>query len=133
MTAPERVSAMVDDALDIRPLLDPRQLQFPAGRWRDHGPVNFSATWRGDASDDLIEVVQPPVSASGLSSEEANSNGSRIRFLPASWLEQIKAFDARAQEITQITNGLNDHAERMLRQYLCMVNVSAVPASDVCV
>jgi hypothetical protein len=132
MTAPERVSAMVDDALDIRPLLDPRQLQFPAGRWRDNGPVNFGATWRGDVSDDLIEVAVQSRATETLSSEGENGDDSRIHFLPASWLERLKAFDARAQELTQIAHGLTDHAERMLRQYLCVVlNASAVSASDV--
>ncbi|WP_062390822.1 dermonecrotic toxin domain-containing protein [Pseudomonas abietaniphila] len=132
MTSPERVSSMVDDALDIRSLLDPRQLHFTAGRWRETGPVNFGAIWRGEASDNGIEgVLQTPVGQTAISNQEESSYGSRIRFLPPSWLERIKALDLRAHDLARIGNGLIQHAEHRLQQYLCVLDSSTVSARDI--
>ncbi|WP_341959086.1 DUF6543 domain-containing protein [Pseudomonas sp. RC10] len=43
--ASEKRAAMVDDALDVRPLVDPRQLAFGSGRWREDAPFDFASAW----------------------------------------------------------------------------------------
>jgi hypothetical protein len=106
----ESFSAMVDDALDVRLLMDPRQLQFSARRWRVDALINFASVWEGNVSDDLIQVQAP-----------------RSRSEPApSWVEQTQIFESRATQLRHVGDGLRHYCAELLQHYLCVVNTTDV-------
>jgi hypothetical protein len=108
----ESFSAMIDDALDVRLLLDPRQLQFSARRWRVDALINFASVWESSVSDDLIQVQTP-----------------RSRSEPApSWVEQTRIFEYGASQLRHVGDGLRHYCAELLQQYLCVMNTTDVDA-----
>jgi hypothetical protein len=111
----ESFSAMVDDALDVRLLMDPRQLQFSARRWRVDAPVNFASVWENRASDDLIQV-----------------QALRSRSAPApSWVEQTQLFEYGFNQLRQVDDGLRHYCAERLQHYLCVMNTTDVDPETV--
>ncbi|HEX8590196.1 dermonecrotic toxin domain-containing protein, partial [Pseudomonas sp.] len=124
----DQVSAMFDDALDVRQLLDPWQLQFSAGRWREQAPFDFLSVWRldGDGS-----AVQAGVSAAeqedaldhvGHKMGETAFRASARAMLTPSWREQMNVADRLAGELHELNHGLRDHARLALQRYLCVAD-----------
>ena len=108
----ESFSAMIDDALDVRLLLDPRQLQFSARRWRVDALIDFASVWESSVSDDLVQVQAP-----------------RSRSEPApSWVEQTQLFEDRANQLRYVGDGLRHYCADVLQQYLCVMNTTDVDA-----
>ncbi|WP_062390825.1 dermonecrotic toxin domain-containing protein [Pseudomonas abietaniphila] len=101
----EGLSTMVDDALDVRLLLDPRQLQFSARRWR-HTSFSFSAVWQNGINDDLVQVQ-----AADPRSEPAPS-----------WVEQTQRLDDRAAQLWDIGDGLSLYCKETLQRYLSVLS-----------
>jgi hypothetical protein len=132
----ERQRAMVDDALDIRQLLDPRQLQFGAGRWRRQAPVDFTSVWLQPASVPAqVPMRVPPSPATtayaggtpdGPGLDEANTTTST-----PSWRELTQNFDQRAETLRELDNTLLIHAEQTLQRYLCLWSEAGLDASEV--
>jgi hypothetical protein len=133
----DQVSAMFDDALDVRQLLDPWQLQFSAGRWREQAPFDFLSVWRldGDGS-----AVQAGVSAAeqedaldhvGHKMGETAFRASARAMLTPSWREQMNVADRLAGELHELNHGLRDHARLALQRYLCVADVAATRAQEV--
>lgn len=112
--SPDSRPLMIDDALDIRGLLDPRQWACSVGRWRREAPFDFSATWLQPppANPEATPAVSPPTPG------EVSA---------PSWRELTLDFDQRAQDLRQLENALVGHAEQQLRYYLCVWS-RALPA-----
>lgn len=127
--ASEQMTAMIDDALDLRQLLDPRQLQFPAGRWRGDAPYNFANVWL------KLPVTPRPlatVSDSTASGQaEANTDTDTSTAWTTSWMEQSRAFDLREERLRQLDNTLLAYAEQTLQQYLCVLVNGTVKAQNI--
>ena len=136
---PEEWVAMIDDALDVRRLIDPRQLQFSAGRWSVDAPLEFSLTWPMSS-----QVPQPAhasrntgasrgsATASESATEQAPATGgsddatSADELDPQSWMEYVQAFDSRAQRLRELPNVLTACAEQALQRYTCVLFDGAV-------
>ncbi|MCF7542958.1 dermonecrotic toxin domain-containing protein [Pseudomonas petrae] len=132
-TDPEKVSAMYDDALDVRQLIDPRQVHFSVGRWRHDQPMDFAAVWSNSAADDLVQVVRPPEpDSTGLepSASEPTRPAARQPSVP-SWLERSQICDANAAHLRQLDNVLASYAEQALQSYLCVASARGVRAGEV--
>ena len=134
-TRPDEMTAMIDDALDIRQLLDPRQLQLGAGRWRRNAPFNFADVWlgpRSSAADDAQASAptheSEPVSQSASNADTGIDGDTR---LTPSWREQIQTLDRRAAGLRRMDNGLREYAEQALQSYLCVLLVGAVQVESI--
>lgn len=125
----EHMTAMIDDALDVRQLLDPRQLQFHAGRWRLDAPFNFASVW---LKLSVTPRSSPTLSNSAaLSHEQTGADADISRPLAASWMEQARACDRRAERLRQLDPTLRSYAEQTLQQYVCVLIRGAVKARDI--
>lgn len=131
--APEEVTSMIDDALDVRHLLDPRQLQLSAGRWRVDAPFYFTGIWLRNASGTSISVALPDSANQRAEASTASSNvdTDASGASTASFLEYVQSFDSRADRLRQMDNMLLDYAEQALQRYLCVLLESPVRAKDV--
>lgn len=132
-TDPVKVSAMYDDALDVRQLIDPCQLHFSAGRWRHDQPVNFAAVWCSSAADDLILIAPHP---------EGDSNGQEpavsetaeppeLQLSTPSWIEKTQVSDTNAAHLRQLDNVLVSYAEEALQSYLCVASARGLYTGEV--
>ncbi len=140
-TKPEKVSAMYDDALDVRQLLDPRQLHFTAGRWRHDQPMDFAAVWCSSAADDLVlavpvpeaeaEAELEPESAGSEASASEPSPSTALQPTPPSWLEKTQVSDANAAHLRELDNVLVSYAEEALQRYLCVASARGLRAGEV--
>jgi hypothetical protein len=114
---PTKRMAMIDDALDIRQLLDPQQLPLSVGRWRKAGSSNFAERW-----------VNPPSSAA--SADKPGSQHQAASGLPTSWTNYVKAFDSRAAQGKDALSVLFADTEQRVQQYLCAWGCRSVSISD---
>lgn len=134
--APEETMAMINDALDVRQVLDPRQLQFSAGRWHRALAFDFAEVWSSRETED-----SSPLQASGsaaLPSEgtpqirpEPNSESDTGQTVDTTWVEYTQAFDDRVQRLRVLDTVLFDYAEQALQQYVCVLASGSVRARDV--
>jgi hypothetical protein len=127
--APEDRMALVDDGLDIRQLLDPRQLQFSSRRWRPEASFDFADAWLA-----IPGATQPGMSADG--SEVASPVTSDVvtgktRKMPGSWKEWVNVLESRAQRLRGLDNVLLDQTEQVLQRYLCVLVNGAVSARNI--
>ncbi|WP_296262479.1 MULTISPECIES: dermonecrotic toxin domain-containing protein [unclassified Pseudomonas] len=129
-SAPEQVTAMLDDALDIRQLLDPRQLQFNAGRWCRDLPLNFAEVWI-EQSDDLIIAQSPGLTGNSTAISQTELDVDPHKGLAASWVEQSQDLDLRAQHLRQMDSVLIDFAEQALQRYICVLVKGPACADDI--
>lgn len=140
---PENVTAMIDDALDIRQLLDPRQMQFSARRWRPAPGPDFAQLWLKPAA--AVPMPSPAVqgeadgaAAGGADTQLENRSDTALRSVgldtnnaqTTSWVEYAQAFDARAEQLRSLTDVLPDYAEQIVGQYLCTWFTGPVPVND---
>ncbi|MGH8415793.1 MAG: dermonecrotic toxin domain-containing protein, partial [Pseudomonas sp.] len=146
-TSPDEMTAMIDDALDIRQLLDPRQLQLGTGRWRRDAPFNFADVWPGsrseppDTSQALAvttnsemgadETPIPAPAGESLSRDQSGSKEDASRAPKASWMELTQAFDMRAERLRQTGVVLREFAEQAVQSYLCVLVEGAVQAGTI--
>lgn len=132
-TDPVKVSAMYDDALDMRQLIDPRQLHFNAGRWRHDQPMDFAAVWCSSAADELVLVAPHPENDS-TGDEPAVSETSEppgLQLSTPSWLERAQVSDTNAAHLRQLDNVLVSYAEEALQSYLCVAAARGLRAGEV--
>ncbi|TDV63406.1 dermonecrotic toxin domain-containing protein [Pseudomonas sp. LP_7_YM] len=154
--APEQITAMIDDALDIRQLLDPRQLQINAGRWRRDAPFSFTEVWikperstggdprpparagqslpirRGESNADAAGTrAAVPQSPSQPMSPPAPDTDQINDDPDASWVQYAQAFDSRAERLRQVDNFLHDTAAQALQHYVCAWIEEGVRAEDI--
>lgn len=130
---PLRVSAMYDDALDVRYLIDPRQGHFTAGRWRHDQPINFAAVWSSSAANDPVQVVLAPEHERSVLQPAAIGPSQPTLLQPSSpsWLERTQVSDANAAHLRQLDNVLVSYAEQALQSYLCVVSARGLRAGEV--
>lgn len=114
---PTKRMAMIDDALDIRQLLDPRQLPLSAGRWRKAGSPNFAEQW--------VNPLSSVVSAAETGTQHIADSGR-----PTSWMNYVQAFDLRAAHGKDALSCLFSHTEQRVQQYLCAWGCRSVSISD---
>jgi hypothetical protein len=132
-TRAEKMSAMFDDALDVRQLIDPRQQHFSAGRWTPNVPLNFSRTWEQSETDDLVVVD----SLSGTDEtvlfpyDRAHTSAPLANQLAPSWLERTQDSDAGAEHLRELDNALVSYAETALQAYICVASPTQLLARDV--
>ena len=124
-------AAMIDDALDIRQWLDPRQLRFTAGRWRRQAPFDFVAVWLQPApvSTPLPAPAQAVPQAAG-SAAPTVTEAVTAEATP-SWRDLTRSFDQRATTLRQLDNSLLVYAEQALQRYLCVWSADGLDASAV--
>lgn len=131
-SAPEKVSAMFDDALDVRQLIDPRQLHFNIGRWSRNVSVNFAAAWEREDLSAPVQGVTRGGQGQTVFIHQDDEDGSTYtseRVTP-SWLEKADYSDARAASLRQLDNILDEHAAQALQAYVCVAS-SGLQARDV--
>jgi hypothetical protein len=132
-TQPEKRSAMIDDALDVRPLLDPCQQHFSAGRWSRDTPLNFARSWARPDADDLIQVgsrIDPSETVLSIADSEPSARPTAQQLAP-SWLERTEDSDAGAAHLRQLDNVLLGYAEQVLQAYVCVASGTRLLARDV--
>lgn len=122
-TEPDRKTAMIDDALDIRQLIDPRQLKLSAGRWRLDLPFVFSDVWPQSQTDASATTGPLTVTGDNRSGGPAGSiMGANVAStLRVSWLEQAQDLDLRAARLQRPQSTLREYAEHVLQQYVCVL------------
>ncbi|MGE6385976.1 dermonecrotic toxin domain-containing protein [Pseudomonas sp. NPDC078416] len=132
-TQPEKMSAMFDDALDVRRLIDPRQQHFSVGRWTSNVPLNFGRTWEQSETDDLIlvDAVSGPDETVLFPYDRAPASAPLAQQLPPSWLEQSQVSDAGAEHLRELDNALVSYAETALQAYICVASPTQLLARDV--
>jgi hypothetical protein len=124
--SPTEVAAMIDDALDIRQLIDPRLLQVSAGRWRSEAPVDFDAVWRKTGAS-------PDGAGEENGAHEKSRNDERLMVLSASWRSLANDFDVRAQQLELSAPVLLECAEQALQPWLGVLCAEVVSLSQVTV
>ena len=135
--SPASAMAMIDDALDVRQLLDPRQLHFSAGRWRTDAPLDFATHWLAPRLSASV-VPQSSVTSSdgtpaGRIGSHAGSSTAKPATPDASWLQQTQDFDQRNELLRRLDNVLLDYADQGLQRYLCILIGGRASARDVLV
>jgi hypothetical protein len=136
----EQAGAMIDDALDIRRLLDDRLLKTAGGRWREV-PADFREVWLPVSPQSTPheggEVAQEAVVAD---STLAVTEGSEGALEPGdtsaasgtrSWLERLHAMDIEIARLHQAHPGIEYAARHLLNPYLAVLGTVAVDASDI--
>jgi hypothetical protein len=131
--APEETMAMIDDALDVRQLLDPRQAQFSAGRWRKQTAFDFKEVWSRPEVQDSNPPRRPdsPSESTPASPSESDSDADIQEPLDTQWMEYAQAFDDRAERLRALDNVLFDYAEQSLQQYVCVLANDPVPVGEI--
>lgn len=131
-SAPDKMWSMIDDALDVRQFLDPRQLQFSAGRWCLGVPRNFADVWIKLRPEPAVgaQMPTPALTGSPLRQSESAVEGDVDRTPRASWLEQTRALDTQAERLRGLNNVLRHCAEQGLQEYLCVLADGAVRVQD---
>jgi len=132
-TQPEKRSAMIDDALDVRQLIDPCQQHFSVGRWSREMPLNFARTWASSDADDLIQVgsrIDPSETVLAVA-DSARSTRPTAQQLAPSWLERTEDSDAGAAHLRELDNVLVGYAENALQAYVCVASGIRLRARDV--
>jgi hypothetical protein len=127
--APENRMALVDDGLDIRQLLDPRQLQFSSRRWRPEPSFDFADAWLASPG-----ATQPGTSADGAgvaSPVTSSAVTGRVRKIPAVWKEWVSVLESRAEDLRGLDSVLLDQAEQVLQRYLCVLVNGVVSARNI--
>ncbi len=115
-------TSMIDDALDLRQLLDPRQLAFSAGRWRRDAPFSFSGVW----------LAPGPAAAGATQADDdmaVSESESAVR--TALWLKLARTFDLRGDTLRRLDSVLTTAAESSLQQYLCVLVDGRIRAKDI--
>jgi hypothetical protein len=125
---PREASARIDDALDIRQLLDPRQLQLTAGRWRRDAPFEFHEVWLKSPAG---EAVRSATASEEGQQDEAARHVPLKMTLSAAWKDLAQDFYYRFDRLQGLDNALRDHAEQALQQYLCVWPGGAARTSDI--
>ena len=128
--APESMCALIDDALDVRQLLDPRQLQLAEGRWRKASPFTFSDVWPAPQDPGPSNPPPPGVADNSVLPEHTVESGPNEESA-LSWVEQVQFFDSRSHRLHGQNNVLIDYAGRALQRYLCVLIGDAVSAAHV--
>lgn len=132
-THPEKRSAMIDDALDVRQLIDPCQQHFSVGRWSRDMPLNFAGTWASSDADDLIQVgsrIDPSETVLAVADSARNTRPTAQQLAP-SWLELTEDSDAGAARLRELDNVLVGYAEHALQAYVCVASGACLRARDV--
>jgi hypothetical protein len=132
-TQPEKRSAMVDDALDVRQLIDPCQQHFSVGRWSRDTPLNFARMWSSSDADDLIQVgsrIDPSETVLAIS-DGAKGARPTAQPLAPSWLERTEDSDAGAAHLRELDNVLVGYAEHVLQACVCVASGTQSLARDV--
>jgi hypothetical protein len=127
--APENRMALVDDGLDIRLLLDPRQLQFSSRRWHPEASFDFADAWLAPPV-----ATQPGTSADGsevASPVTSDAVTGKTRKMPASWKEWVNVLESRAESLRGLDNVLLDQIEQVLLGYLCVLVDGTVSARNI--
>lgn len=132
-TRAEKMSAMFDDALDVRRLIDPRQQHFSVGRWTSNVPLNFSRTWEQSETDDLVLVdsVSDPDETALFPDDRTRDRAPAPQQLAPSWLERTQVSDAGAEHLRELDNALVSYAETALQAYICVASPTQLLARDV--
>ena len=132
-TQAEKMSAMFDDALDVRQLIDPRQQHFSVGRWTSNVPLNFGRTWEQSETDDLVLVdsVSGPDEIVTFPYDRARTSAPLASQLAPSWLEQSQVSDAGAEHLRELDNALVSYAETALQTYICVASPTQLLAREV--
>jgi hypothetical protein len=131
---PAEAMAMIDDALDVRQLLDPLQLQFSAGRWRAEAPSSFSDAWLSpEAVTSVSAQLTVPTGDGDATAPTAEADTQSVDSpTPASsWLKQTEDFDERAERLRGLDNVLLDYAGHALQPYVSVLMGGGVRASEV--
>lgn len=129
---PEAATAMIDDALDVRLLLDPLQLSIADGRWRKAAPFNFADVWLKSAAVASVPgVASVPASADieTLGTESASTSDTGRP--PRAWRQQTLNFDERAERLRGLDAVFLDSAEQALQPYMWMLTSDTVRARNV--
>lgn len=127
---------MIDDALDIRHLLDPRQAGLGSGRWRSSAPLDFMQVWPGAFPAQALPAPALTSQASAEDSTESGEDGSAQvpgldQLYTPSLGDRMQLIDARSQSLRQMDNVLLDHALQSLQLYLGVLSGPKVRAGDV--
>jgi hypothetical protein len=120
---PDETMAMIDDALDIRSLLDPRQSQFSAGRWQRERSFDFTKVW-GRPDTQATSPVGLQGSAGGDSAQEHRDlplYSAAAQMPDTTWIDYAQAFDDRAEELRALDTVLFDYGEQVLQQYISVL------------
>lgn len=125
---PREASARIDDALDIRQLLDPRQLQLTAGRWRRDAPFEFHEVWLKSPAGEAVRSAT--ASEEGQQDDAARHVPLKIT-LSAAWKDLAQDFYSRFDRLQGLDNALLDHAEQALQRYICVWPGGAARTSDI--
>jgi hypothetical protein len=111
-----QAAVMIDDALDIRHLIDHRLSRLGGGgRWREV-PATFDETWRPAPS--IPPQTEPPA--------EAEAAG-----LGPSWLELMQTLDGNARLIRQAHPSIESCARDVLNKQLAILGEGRLDAKDV--
>jgi hypothetical protein len=106
------LGAMIDDALDVRHLIDPRLLRVnPAARWSEN-PAGFAQRW-------LSTPVSPPPSTHDHAEDDD------------SWSSLVTALDSRMQGLLNVRPELESSARQALDLYLAVLCDTPVDALDI--
>ncbi|MFJ3469990.1 dermonecrotic toxin domain-containing protein [Pseudomonas sp. NPDC090201] len=120
--------AMIDDALDVRQLLDPGQQVLGARRWHSEAR-DFLRTWHTPAPD----PVPPPGPLPQIDedAEQAVDPESGLdEFQMPTWVEQTHLLESLSISLRQTSNVLLDYAAQVLQPYLCVLFGPQARAED---
>ncbi|MFJ3525533.1 dermonecrotic toxin domain-containing protein [Pseudomonas sp. NPDC090203] len=120
--------AMIDDALDVRQLLDPGQQVLGARRWHSEAR-DFLRTWHTPAPD----PVPPPGPLPQIDedAEQAVDPESGLdEFQMPTWVEQTHLLESLSISLRQTSNVLLDYASQVLQPYLCVLFGPQARAED---
>lgn len=140
---PPAVAVMIDDAMDVRALIDPAQLQLNGGRWRREAPFDFHEVWRKPGTVSSVPVkTSPRVALTAGTGEEAeqapiehaSSQMSESEISASvSWLERSQMLDVRVERLQLSVSVLRAYAEQAIQPYVGVLFGAGVNAREVVV
>lgn len=128
----DQAQAMIDDALDVRRLFDPRlRVRNDSGRWRQsprsfvpESKVAAAAGEPHDRSPSLATTLTPAVTPRAASVTPAIEQGD-------TWVSQLRIMDDDLQQVRTSRPGVEVCARRLLNKQLCVFADGRVDAGDI--
>ncbi|HEX8596107.1 MAG TPA: DUF6543 domain-containing protein [Pseudomonas sp.] len=119
----QNAAAMIDDALDLRRLIDPRLMHFDGGgRWLK-GESGLTQRWPFILRNDPVSTPATPAMANEGQTLESGAQ--------AGWLEQLEILEHQVEVLHDARPDLNAYATSLLDQSLAVLCESPPPAAQI--
>jgi hypothetical protein len=121
----------LDDALDVRPLLDSRLRAFGGGRWLSSIDASYDAS--DSASGSQPQESDPdPAQDAGSADSASITLAARMR-VASPWIERLRVLDERARRVLEAHPGIESLARDALNAWLATLATTSLDSANITV